>query len=207
MTAAYLEVTDLNSKKLKYIPVPRSSSMSPYTVWISKVSDTDVVMAPLGSGGVVTVDIRLWKTGLDNLQLSAGVEEHDRIRRWRANPGGRDSAGLGGKGGPYRLDAGHKVYQISQAEKDAVPDELKRAAREMAEKAFKQRLKEIEMNEYDATTYKRYSGAVRRQVQSLRIILESLQAKGKERQWLRNQALGELDDAKIIDGLTGEKGF
>lgn len=32
-----------------------------------------------------------------------------------------------------------------------------------------------------------------------------LQAKGKERQWLKNQALGELDDAKIIDGLTGEK--
>lgn len=33
----------------------------------------------------------------------------------------------------------------------------------------------------------------------------SNQAKGKERQWLKNQALGELDDAKIIDGLTGEK--
>ena len=31
------------------------------------------------------------------------------------------------------------------------------------------------------------------------------QAKGKERQWLKNQSLGELDDAKIIDGLTGEK--
>lgn len=31
------------------------------------------------------------------------------------------------------------------------------------------------------------------------------QAKGKERQWLKNQALGELDDTKIIDGLTGEK--
>lgn len=31
------------------------------------------------------------------------------------------------------------------------------------------------------------------------------QAKGKERQWLKNQAVGELDDAKIIDGLTGEK--
>lgn len=54
--------------------------------------------------------------------------------------GGRDTAGLGGKGGPYRLDAGHKVYQISQAEKDAVPEEVKRAAREMGEKAFKQRL-------------------------------------------------------------------
>uniref|UniRef100_A0A8C2B9Z4 von Willebrand factor A domain containing 8 n=1 Tax=Cyprinus carpio TaxID=7962 RepID=A0A8C2B9Z4_CYPCA len=246
MTAAYLEVTDLNSKKLKYIPVPRSSSVSPYTVWISKVSDTDVVMAPLGSGGVVTVDmggyVRLWETGLDNLQRSllewrnmigsedgrpiqitiqrdSGLDvsspKHGQIdpknaphvggNQWAGGTGGRDTAGLGGKGGPYRLDAGHKVYQISQAEKDAVPDEVKRAAREMGEKAFKQRLKEIEMSEYDATTYERFSGAVRRQVQSLRIILDSLQAKGKERQWLRNQALGELDDAKIIDGLTGEK--
>lgn len=246
MAAAYLEVTDLNSKKLKYIAVPRSSSMSPYTVWISKISDTDVVMAPLGSGGVVTVDmggyVRVWETGLDNLQRSllewrnmigsedgrpiqitiqrdSGLDvsspKHGKIdpknaphvggNQWAGGTGGRDTAGLGGKGGPYRLDAGHKVHQISQAEKDAVPDEVKRAAREMGEKAFKQRLKEIEMSEYDASTYERFSGAVRRQVQSLRIILDSLQAKGKERQWLRNQALGELDDAKIIDGLTGEK--
>ncbi|XP_077071835.1 von Willebrand factor A domain-containing protein 8 isoform X2 [Siphateles boraxobius] len=246
MAAAYLEVTDLNSKKLKYIPVPRSSSTSPYTVWISKISDTDVLMAPLGSSGVVTVDmgghIRVWETGLDNLQRSllewrnmigsedgrpiqitiqrdSGLDvsspKHGKIdpknaphvggNQWAGGTGGRDTAGLGGKGGPYRLDAGHKVHQISQAEKDAVPDEVKRAAREMGEKAFKQRLKEIEMSEYDATTYDRFSGAVRRQVQSLRIILDSLQAKGKERQWLRNQALGELDDAKIIDGLTGEK--
>lgn len=40
---------------------------------------------------------------------------------------------------------------------------------------FCYRLKEIEMSEYDATTYDRFSGAVRRQVQSLRIILDSLQ--------------------------------
>uniref|UniRef100_A0A8B9JC03 von Willebrand factor A domain containing 8 n=1 Tax=Astyanax mexicanus TaxID=7994 RepID=A0A8B9JC03_ASTMX len=246
MTAAYLEVVDLNSKKLKYIPVPRASSMSPYTAWISKVSDTDVLLAPLGSGGAVTVDmggyVRLWETGIDTLQRSllewrnmigsedgrpvqitiqrdSGLDvsspKHGKIdsknaphvggNQWAGGTGGRDTAGLGGKGGPYRLDAGHQVYQVSQAEKDAVPDEVKRAAREMAEKAFKERLKEIEMSEYDAATYDRFSGAVRRQVQSLRIILDSLQAKGKERQWLKNQALGELDDAKIIDGLTGEK--
>lgn len=54
-------------------------------------------------------------------------------------PGGRDTAGLGGKGGPYRLDAGHTVYQVSEAEKDAVPEEVKRAAREMGQKAFQQR--------------------------------------------------------------------
>ncbi|XP_061081457.1 von Willebrand factor A domain-containing protein 8 [Conger conger] len=246
MTAAYLEVTDLSSKKVKYIPVPRSASVSPYTNWLSKVSDTDVVLAPLGAAGVVTVDmggyVRLWETGLDSLQRSLlewrnmiGAEDgrpvqitieqesgqdvsapkHGKMdptnaphvggNQWAGGTGGRDTAGLGGKGGPYRLDAGHQVTQVTQAEKDAVPEEVKRAAREMAEKAFKERLKEIQMTEYDASTYERFSKAVRRQVQSLRIILDSLQAKGKERQWLKNQALGELDDAKIIDGLTGEK--
>ncbi|XP_071467832.1 uncharacterized protein [Marmota flaviventris] len=37
------------------------------------------------------------------------------------------------------------------------------------------RLKEIQMSEYDAATYERFSGAVWRQVQSLRIILDNLQ--------------------------------
>lgn len=58
---------------------------------------------------------------------------------WCVFAGGRDTAGLGGKGGPYRLDAGHQVHQVSQAEKDAVPEEVRKAAREMGEKAFKQR--------------------------------------------------------------------
>ncbi|XP_010020150.1 PREDICTED: von Willebrand factor A domain-containing protein 8-like, partial [Nestor notabilis] len=258
--AGYLEVTDLNSKKIKYIAVPRSQSLSPYTTWLSKISDADALLAPLGKVGLVSVDmgggVRLWETGLDSLQRSLqdwrnmiGQEDGHPVqitiqrdsgldvsspKHGKVDPdnmphvesitnlvsrdykdkysigvllyhGGRDTAGLGGKGGPYRLDAGHRVYQISQAEKDAVPEEVKRAAREMGEKAFKQRLKEIQMSEYDASTYERFSGAVRRQVQSLRIILDNLQAKGKERHWLRHQAVGELDDAKIIDGLTGEK--
>ncbi|XP_009461391.1 PREDICTED: von Willebrand factor A domain-containing protein 8 [Nipponia nippon] len=244
--AGYLEVTDLNSKKIKYIAIPRSQSLSPYTSWLSKISDADALLAPLGKVGLVSVDmgggVRLWETGLDSLQRSlqdwrnmigqedgrpvqitirrdSGLDvsspKHGKVdpdnmphvggNTWAGGTGGRDTAGLGGKGGPYRLDAGHRVYQISQAEKDAVPEEVKRAAREMGEKAFKQRLKEIQMSEYDAATYERFSGAVRRQVQSLRIILDNLQAKGKERQWLRHQAVGELDDAKIIDGLTGEK--
>lgn len=53
--------------------------------------------------------------------------------------GGRDTAGLGGKGGPYRLDSGHTVYQVSQVEKDAIPEEVKKAAREMGQRAFQQR--------------------------------------------------------------------
>uniref|UniRef100_A0A4W3H4Q1 von Willebrand factor A domain-containing protein 8 n=1 Tax=Callorhinchus milii TaxID=7868 RepID=A0A4W3H4Q1_CALMI len=245
--AGYLEITDLNTKKIKYIPVPSPQFHSPYTQWLSKISDTDVLIAPMGDGGLVTVDmgghVRLWETGFSNLQRSllewknmignedgrrpvqitiqkeSGLDvdspKHGRFdpdntphvggNTWAGGTGGRDTAGLGGKGGPYRLDAGHKVYQVSQAEKDAVPEDVKRAAREMGEKAFKQRLKEIHMSEYDAAHYETFSGAVRRQVQSLRVILDTLQAKGKERQWLRNQAIGELDDTKIIDGLTGEK--
>ena len=32
-----------------------------------------------------------------------------------------------------------------------------------------------------------------------------MQTKGKERNWVRHQTSGDLDDAKLIEGLTGEK--
>ncbi|ELK10025.1 hypothetical protein PAL_GLEAN10015257 [Pteropus alecto] len=73
-TAGYIEVTDLQSKKLRYIPIPRSESLSPYTTWLAAISDTDALLAEWGKGGVVTVDtggrIRLWETGLAHLQRS-----------------------------------------------------------------------------------------------------------------------------------------
>ncbi|XP_069941398.1 von Willebrand factor A domain-containing protein 8 isoform X2 [Cherax quadricarinatus] len=124
---------------------------------------------------------------------------------WAGGTGGRDTAGLGGKGGPYRLDAGHDVHQLSEAEKDAVPAEVRRAAREMAQKAFKERLREIRMSEYDASLYEKLAGGVQQQVHALRTIINSLQAKGKERQWLRHRTSGELDDTKLIEGLAGER--
>ena len=37
------------------------------------------------------------------------------------------------------------------------------------------RLREIEMSEYDAETYESFSGHVRRQVQAMRVIIDSLQ--------------------------------
>jgi len=124
---------------------------------------------------------------------------------WAGGTGGRDTAGLGGKGGPYRLDAGHDVTQIPDWEKEAVPEHVQQAAREMGEKAFKERLREIRMSEYDAHQYEEFSKEVRKQVNSLRIVLDSLQAKKKERHWVKHQTTGELDDMKLIEGLTGEK--
>ncbi|XP_011166750.2 von Willebrand factor A domain-containing protein 8 isoform X1 [Solenopsis invicta] len=132
-------------------------------------------------------------------------EPHVGGNTWAGGTGGRDTAGLGGKGGPYRLDAGHTVHQLSDEEKNAVPEHVKKAAREMGLRAFKQRLKDIKMSEYDHKLYTQFSDAIHNQVQALRVILGSLQAKSNERQWCRHQTSGELDDTKLIEGLTGEK--
>nr|XP_023019767.1 von Willebrand factor A domain-containing protein 8 [Leptinotarsa decemlineata] len=149
-------------------------------------------------------------SGLDTKAPKHGKEDpknepHVGGNTWAGGTGGRDTAGLGGKGGPYRLDKGHKVHQLSDEEKNAVPEHIQRAAREMGRKAFQERLKEIGMSGYDHSVYSQFSDSVARQVQSLRVILGNLQAKNKERQWSRHQTSGELDDVKLIDGLLGEK--
>ena len=47
--------------------------------------------------------------------------------------GGSDTAGLGGRGGPYRLDKGHPVHQISDEDKAMVSQESKDRARAIAQ--------------------------------------------------------------------------
>ncbi|XP_072949521.1 von Willebrand factor A domain-containing protein 8 [Epargyreus clarus] len=150
------------------------------------------------------------KSGLDTSSPKHGKEDPDNQphvggNTWAGGTGGRDTAGLGGKGGPYRLDKGHDVHQLSDAEKDDVPEHVKKAAREMNRKAFEERLREIKMSEYDAKLYGQFLRAVQPQIGALRGVLAELQAKKKERQWSRHQTSGELDDGKIIEGLTGER--
>ena len=60
----------------------------------------------------------------------------------------------------------------------------------------------------DLGSMKRYSvlrDTVARQVSQLRVILESVEAREKQREWLRHQAYGDLDDAKLVDGVAGDK--
>ncbi|XP_076454368.1 von Willebrand factor A domain-containing protein 8-like [Babylonia areolata] len=246
--SGFLEVSDLAGHKLRYIPVPGSRHVSPYTSWLLSASEVSVFIAPLSNDGLVSVDVggclRLWETSVAHLERSLqewrnmiGYEDtrplqvneeresgrdHENIDlkhgeidaqnmphvgggNWAGGTGGSNTAGLGGFGGPYRLDAGHQVFQVPDWEKEAVPQHITEAARAMAQKAYKERLREIEMSEFDGETYEKFASSVRRQVQSLRVILDSLQAKGKERQWLKNQPYGDLDDARLIEGLTGEK--
>jgi hypothetical protein len=36
-------------------------------------------------------------------------------------------------------------------------------------------------------------------------MFEGMEAKEKERQWLKNQQTGDLDDTRLVDGATGER--
>ncbi|KXS13469.1 hypothetical protein M427DRAFT_33874 [Gonapodya prolifera JEL478] len=124
---------------------------------------------------------------------------------WKGGTGGSSTAGLGGRGGPYRLDLGHNVFQMPDEEKNKVPEAVKRAAREMATDGLRKRLEEIQMSEYDAGTYKEFYDNVKHEIRQLRVVLEGVQAKEKERVWLKHQVDGDLDDSKLIDGLTGDR--
>lgn len=148
-------------------------------------------------------------SGLGNSDPKHGKEDPDNDphvggNTWAGGTGGRDTAGLGGKGGPYRLDKGHDVHQLSDQEKDDVPDHIKEAARKMGQEAFAKKLQEIEMSEYDHNLYSSFSSEVQQETRELKVILDGLEAKEDERVWLRHQTEGDLDDSKLIEGITGE---
>ena len=124
---------------------------------------------------------------------------------WAGGTGGADTAGLGGKGGPYRLDKGHTVHQISEQEKRAISKESLDAARKMGEEALRKRLVEIDMDTRDAHQYEQYLHSVRTEVDQLRMIMEAMKSKGKERVWVHNKSSGDLDDTKLVDALAGDK--
>jgi hypothetical protein len=42
-------------------------------------------------------------------------------------------------------------------------------------------------------------------VAQLRVVLEGVESRQTERAWLKHQTSGELDDAKLVDGVTGER--
>ena len=124
---------------------------------------------------------------------------------WAGGSGGSDTAGLGGRGGPYRLDLGHPVHQVSDQMKAEVSEEVKRKAREMAEEALKQKLQELNMGSRDWSRYNNLRKNVDLQIHQLRSHLKDLQRRNEERVWIKHQTSGELDDSRIVDAVLGEK--
>ena len=148
-------------------------------------------------------------SGLGNEAPKHGKEDpnndpHVGGNQWAGGTGGRDTAGLGGKGGPYRLDKGHDVHQLSDEEKADVPEHIKEAARKMGQEAYAKKLGEIEMSDHDAGLYSSFATEVTKEIKELKHVLFGLEAKAEERTWLRHQTDGDLDDNKLVESITGE---
>ncbi|OQS05394.1 hypothetical protein THRCLA_02460 [Thraustotheca clavata] len=124
---------------------------------------------------------------------------------WAGGTGGSDTAGLGGRGGPYRLDKGHKVHQVSQAKKDEVTEEARKKAKAMADEALAAKLQDIEMTGGEWKAYQKYLNRIEQETSQLRNVLQNLESIEKERGWLKHQSSGEWDDAKLVDGIAGER--
>jgi hypothetical protein len=131
-------------------------------------------------------------------------KQHVGGNTWAGGSGGSDTAGLGGRGGPYRLDKGHKVHQVSEKDKQ-ISAEAKARAAAMGKEAFEKRMKDIKMGKQEFENYEYIRNKVQQQANQLRQILEELNVRSQERIWMKNQTHGELDDSKLVDGLTGDR--
>ncbi|KAG6609345.1 von Willebrand factor A domain-containing protein 8 [Phytophthora cinnamomi] len=148
------------------------------------------------------------KTGLDTPKYGKDDPNNDPHvggNTWAGGTGGSDTAGLGGRGGPYRLDKGHPVHQVSQEKKDEVSAEARAKAQAMAREALADKLREIDMSDREWETYQSYFKRVERESAQLRAVLANLEAVAQERNWFRHQSSGELDDGKLVDGVAGER--
>ncbi|CAE7033917.1 VWA8 [Symbiodinium natans] len=131
-------------------------------------------------------------------------KEHIGGNRWAGGTGGADTAGLGGRGGPYRLEKpGQRVRQVSDEAKAQVSEEAKEAARQLGEEALKRRLEEIHLSGGDYNFYSSLLGAVQGEVERLRAVLSGAAARQRERHWRRGSE-GELDETRLVDALAGE---
>ncbi|KAK7683695.1 hypothetical protein QCA50_013071 [Cerrena zonata] len=131
-------------------------------------------------------------------------EPHSGGNTWAGGTGGRDTAGLGGRGGYMRLYKGHDIKQISDELKNDVPDHVKEQAREMARQELARRLEDLNMTAGEAKGYGALLDAVQAHIARLHDLFEHLSAKEEERVWVKRQTDGELDDTRLTEGLTGE---
>ena len=140
-------------------------------------------------------------------KVDADNQPHVGGNTWKGGVGGRDTMGLGGRGGYGRQYTGHKIHQISKELKKDVPEHLKKQAREMAREALEKELRENGMQPHEAVNLHEMKQKVASQVQHLSNVLNDLKANRHERSWLTRQQEGELDERRLSEGLAGERGI
>ena len=92
---------------------------------------------------------------------------------------------------------------LSEDEKGGVDQAALDAAKRMADEAYAERLKELGLKPHDAAEYDGYAGAVAAQVVRMRRVLREHQTRAEERIWLKGRPVGELDEARLADGVAG----
>jgi len=119
--------------------------------------------------------------------------------------GGRSGKGFGQ--GPQLSSNQKGGYTEAQLRGELTDEDQKAAARVLAKSkevakrdAVNRSLREFSSEQYDSALK-----AVSRQIRELRVVLEQQEAKDREREWVGHQATGELDDSRLVDGVTGEK--
>jgi hypothetical protein len=56
---------------------------------------------------------------------------------------------------------------------------------------------QVDITQADSELLRSYLANVQHEIRELRVILESIEAKNKERVWLKNQSSGDVDDTKL----------
>eukprot|EP00760_Papus_ankaliazontas_P017911 PhM_4_TR17397/c0_g1_i1/m.85845 len=201
----FLAVASHDGKRVTLLDINPQSVEAKYMSWKAlytapAATQKDLEMNWSDSDKEASLNIRHGKEDPNNAPHVGG-------NQWAGGTGGTDTAGLGGRVGPYRLDKGHTIHQVPEHLKEAVPQHIKDEARRVGREALQKRLNEIGMTEKEDQMYRRAADSVKAEIQVLRSMLQGLRSKQGERVWLRNQTEGVLDDSKIVDGLTGEKGI
>ena len=80
-----------------------------------------------------------------------------------------------------------------------------REAREMVQNASKSSRFDQSMDTADESVYNELYTTVENEISQLRVVLQAVEAKEKERVWLRGKTSGEMDDTRLVDLSIGEK--
>ncbi|CAG8469528.1 17842_t:CDS:10 [Acaulospora morrowiae] len=123
---------------------------------------------------------------------------------------GTGGEGAGGGGGdPLNVEGRQPTFidvaNLQVRSEAKTPLQLTEAQKEFHEMTMKKKFQQINMTQEDSEMYQSYLVNVQREIRQLRIILESTEAKNKERVWLKNQSSGDVDDTKLIEGITGDR--
>ena len=85
---------------------------------------------------------------------------------------------------------------------DREVDELQRA---MAREALAEELKSIDMGKADLNEYREMVARVEGGIEQLKNVLAAIEAKGKERTWIKGKSGGELDDTRLVEAIVGDR--